>query len=170
MRALGLKWPFIVVLVVILAIQVASSLFFIFNLLADVFLIRVPFIPWEIQELLQILASFGLLSGVLVSVAILALSFRRMQKIEGQIEAAAGQFQTHVDRQFEAWGLTPTERQIALLVIKGFSNSEVAGLRKSSESTVKSHLTSIFRKSGLNSRQQLVASVIEDLIAALSEQ
>ncbi|MBI1220155.1 MAG: helix-turn-helix transcriptional regulator [Rhodobacteraceae bacterium] len=170
MRALGLRWPFLVVLVLVLIIQVASSLFFIFNLLADVFLIRVPFIPWEVQEILQILASFGLLSGVLCSVAILALSFKRMRKIEGQIEAAAGQFQTHIDGQFDAWALTPTERQIALLVIKGFSNSEVASLRKSTESTVKSHLTSIFRKSGLNSRQQLVASVIEDLIAALSEQ
>ena len=74
-----------------------------------------------------------------------------------------------MERQFQAWGLTPSERSVALLVVKGFSNGEIAGMRNSSESTIKSHVTSIFRKSGLTSRQQLVSGVIEDLLAALSQ-
>lgn len=170
MRALGLRWPLLALLAGMLVIQVASSLFFIFNLLSDLFLIQVPFIPWDIQEILQIVSSFGLLTGVLSSAAMLSISVRRMRRASDQIEAATGQFQTHVDRQFDSWSLTPTERHVALLVIKGFSNSEIASLRKSSESTVKSHLTSIFRKSGMNSRQQLVSSVIEDIVAALPQQ
>lgn len=170
MRVLGLRWPFVVLLVLMVLVQVASTLFFLFSLLADVFLWRVPFIPWEIEESLQILASLGLLSGLVCSIVLLALSVKRMRRIEGQIEAVAGQFQAHVERQFDVWALTPTERQVALLVIKGFSNAEIATLRKSSESTVKSHLSAIFRKAGMSSRQQLVAYVIEDLLAALGEE
>lgn len=169
MRVLGLRWPYVVLLVLVLVIQAASGLFFVFSLVADVFLIRVPFIPWEAYEILQILASLGLLCGVLCSIIMLALTVRRSRRIEDQISAVAGEFQSHVERQFQAWGLTPSERSVALLVVKGFSNGEIAGMRNSSESTIKSHVTSIFRKSGLTSRQQLVSGVIEDLLAALSQ-
>lgn len=170
MRSLGLRRPYIVLLILVLVLQAASGLFFVFNLLSDLFLLRLPFIPWQYYEILQIAASLGLLSGVLCAIALLALTVRRERRIKDQIDAVAGQFQTHVDRQFERWDLTPTERHVALMVIKGFSNGEIANLRKSSESTIKSHLTSIFRKSGLSSRQQLVSCIIEDLLAALSNE
>lgn len=170
MRALGLRWPYVLLLVLVLLIQAASGLFFVFGLIADIFLIRVPFIPWEVYEFLQMLASLGLLSGVLVSVALLVVTVRRSRRIDMQIDAMAGQFQAHVETQFDGWDLTPTERQVALLIVKGFSNAEIAGLRKSSESTIKSHISSIFRKSGLSSRQQLVSCVIEDLLDALAHE
>jgi DNA-binding NarL/FixJ family response regulator len=40
-------------------------------------------------------------------------------------------------------------------------------MRGTTESTVKSQLTSTFKKARLTSRQQLVACVIEDLVAAI---
>ncbi|WP_127902263.1 hypothetical protein [Solirhodobacter olei] len=89
-------------LILVLLIQAAGGPFFVFSLVADVFLIRVPFIPWEFYEVLQILASLGLLSGVLCSVLMLALVARRPRRIEDQISAVAGEFQRHVERQFKA--------------------------------------------------------------------
>jgi DNA-binding CsgD family transcriptional regulator len=167
MKAFGLKWPQIVLVLLALAIQVASSIFIVFKLLAEVFLWQAPLIPWELQETLEILSSCGLLFGVLSSIALLYISFKRVNRIEGQLNAAAGQFQTYVERQFDEWALTPTERHVALLVIKGFSNAEIAEMRGTTESTVKSQLTSTFKKARLTSRQQLVACVIEDLVAAI---
>ncbi len=156
-----------VALVGMLALQLTSSLFFLFKLLSDVLLWRAPFIPWEIQELLEVGASISLLLGVATSLVLTLRSARRMRRIEGQLSAASGHFQQHLDRQFAEWALTPTERQVAVMVVKGFSNAEIARFRKTTESTIKSQLSSVFRKAQLNTRQQLVSCVIEDLVSAL---
>lgn len=165
----GLRWPVLLAIGVVLAIQIASAGFFILKIMAELLMIQVAWVPWEVQELLEILSSFGLLFGVISSVVLLMLASRRVTRINDQLQAAAGQFQVYVDRQFDGWQLTPTERHVAILVIKGFSNAEIARLRGTTESTVKSQLTSIFRKAELTSRQQLVACVIEDLVAAIPE-
>jgi len=52
--------------------------------------------------------------------------------------------------------LTDRERQIALAVAEGNSNRQVADLHGISEVTVKSHLSSIFRKLGVKDRVGLV--------------
>jgi DNA-binding CsgD family transcriptional regulator len=157
----------IAVLFVILAIQIAATLFFLARLLSDILLIQLPLLPWQVEEWLEVLSSVAMLSGVLGSVMLLRIAGRRMRRIERQLEATSGQFQRSIDRQFDEWALSPTERHVALLVIKGFSNAEIAHLRGTTESTIKSQLTAIFRKSGLGSRQQLATSVIEDLIASI---
>ena len=166
-KAFGLKWPAIVLVVFILFVQIVSTAFFVFNLLSELFLWHFAFIPWDMQEILEVMSSVGLLLGVCSTVFVLHFNFRRMTKIEDQLNAAAGQFQVYLEQQFGIWALSPTERRVALLVIKGFSNAEIAGLRGTTESTVKSQITAIFRKANLTSRQQLVAFVIEDLVAAV---
>jgi len=52
--------------------------------------------------------------------------------------------------------LTPRENQIAGYVAEGMSNGKIAELLKISEPTVKSHLTSIFKKLHLHDRVALV--------------
>lgn len=164
-----LRWSAVAAIVLVLLIQICSAGFFTLKLAAEVFLWQVPLIPWELQEILELLSSLGLLLGVVSSVVLLMISSRRMIRINDQLSAAAGQFQYYIERQFTAWGLTTTERHVAVLVIKGFSNAEIARLRGTTESTIKSQLTSIFRKADLTSRQQLVACVIEDLVAVIPE-
>lgn len=165
----GLRWPAVAAISFVLLIQIASAAYFILKLLAEVFLWQVTIVPWEVQETLELLSSLGLLFGVFSSVVLLVIASQRVNRINDQLHAAAGQFQVYVDRQFDAWHLTPTEKHVAILVIKGFSNAEIAGLRGTTESTIKSQLTSIFRKADLTSRQQLVSCVIEDLVAVMPE-
>jgi len=69
-----------------------------------------------------------------------------------------------IDRQFVLWKLTAAERDVALLMIKGFSTKEIADLRKTAEKTVRLQVSAIFSKSGLQSRTQLLAYFIEDLL------
>jgi DNA-binding CsgD family transcriptional regulator len=160
-------WP-ILILSLLLAVQMVSAAFFIFRLLADVFVWTSPIIPWELFELLEILASIGMVSGAVSSVLLLRFALRRVQHVEARLQAAAGQVQTYVEAQFVEWGLSKTECDVALLVVKGFSNAEIASYRGTTESTVKSQVSSIFRKSGLTSRQQLVSLVVEDLFEAIT--
>jgi DNA-binding NarL/FixJ family response regulator len=160
--------PLIVILLPLIAIQVASAIYFSLKILSDLFVWQILVIPWEIVEILEILASIGMFFGVISSLILLRKSARQMRHAEQQINAAAGEIHKQILLQFDDWCLTPTERDVALLVIKGFSNNEIASFRNTRESTIKSHITSIFRKSGLNNRQQLITHVIDDLLHAVN--
>ena len=60
-------------------------------------------------------------------------------------------------RQVMRVAFTRRERQVLALVRRGFSNREIADAMYLSESTVKSHLSSAFRKLGVTSRTEAAA-------------
>ena len=92
---------------------------------------------------------------------------KRNTKVERQLDVASGDFQRAVTHHFDQWALTAAERDVALLVIKGLPNAEIARLRGSREGTVKAQTAVIYRKAGVASRAELVSLLIEDLIAGL---
>lgn len=53
--------------------------------------------------------------------------------------------------------LTPREFQVSLLVAEGLTNREVGERLFISATTVRHHLSSVFRKLGINSRFELMA-------------
>jgi DNA-binding CsgD family transcriptional regulator len=69
-----------------------------------------------------------------------------------------------IDRQFAAWGLTLAEREIALLMLKGLSLREIAGVRETSERTVRQQTLAVYRKAGVAGRAELAAFFLEDLL------
>jgi DNA-binding CsgD family transcriptional regulator len=69
-----------------------------------------------------------------------------------------------IDRQFDAWRLTPTEREIALLLLKGYGHKQAAALTGRSERTVRQHAVSVYQKAGLSGRAELAAFFLEDLL------
>ncbi len=68
-----------------------------------------------------------------------------------------------LDVQFEAWGLTLAERDVALLILKGLSHKEVATLRGTSEATVRQQSQAIYRKADLPGKTAFCAYFLEDL-------
>ncbi len=78
-------------------------------------------------------------------------------------EALAG-LGVAIDRQFERWGLSAAEREVALLLLKGLSHKEVAAVRETSERTVRQQALAVYRKAGLSGRAELAAFFLEDLL------
>lgn len=72
---------------------------------------------------------------------------------------------TAIDRQFDDWTMTPAERDVALLILKGFSHKEIASLRSTSERTIRQQAQSVYRKSGLGGKNALSAYFLEDLLS-----
>jgi DNA-binding CsgD family transcriptional regulator len=74
-----------------------------------------------------------------------------------------------IDRQFDAWSLSPAERAVALLLLKGLSHKDVASVRGTSERTAREQALAIYRKAGLAGRAELAAFFLEDLLAPAAE-
>jgi DNA-binding CsgD family transcriptional regulator len=73
--------------------------------------------------------------------------------------------------RLEADGVTPREREIAALVAQGLSNPEIAKALILSPYTVQDHIKSLFEKTGVSSRQELVARIfLEDYTPQLARQ
>lgn len=78
-------------------------------------------------------------------------------------EAALAGFGRAIEEKFRAWGLTPVEREIALLLLKGHSHKEIAFTTRRSERTVRQHAVEVYHKSGLRGRAELAAFFLEDV-------
>lgn len=69
-----------------------------------------------------------------------------------------------IDRQFAAWELTPAERDVALLLLKGYSHKAIAKETRRGPQTVRQHAAVVYRKGDLSGRAELAAFFLEDLM------
>jgi DNA-binding CsgD family transcriptional regulator len=81
---------------------------------------------------------------------------RAVRALEGMGQA--------LDEQFRAWQLTPAERDVALMLLKGHGHKQIAAATGRSERTVRQHAVAVYQKSGLQGRAELAAFFLEDLV------
>jgi len=79
----------------------------------------------------------------------------------------AGELLAVMHDQFARWALSPSEVEVAILLIKGLSMKEIADVRDVKEKTVRHQSTSIYAKSGYAGRHELAAHFIEDLMSQI---
>ena len=156
--------PVMALLVVVVLVQIACALFFVFDMAAGMVGIERDPMSWEMRELIEIGAGVGLLLGVGLGAALLARTVLSHRAIEGQLRKLSGAFAELLDERFGEWGLTRSERDVAWFTIKGLSIADIARLRGTSEGTVKAHSNAIYRKAGVTGRTQLLSLFIEDLM------
>ena len=105
-----------------------------------------PTIPDRVAAVSAVNASAGLLAkpGFLV-----VLEDRSLERLPTA--------RVPLEKQRLLWALTPSEREVALLICEGCSNAEVARRLKKSPLTTKKQLTSIFSKLNVRTRGRLMA-------------
>lgn len=101
----------------------------------------------------------------------LVLARADAERLSGDVERYRAEAQEHlrglgedIDRQFERWALSPAEREVGLLLLKGLSLKEAAEVRSTSERTVRQQALAVYRKAGLAGRAELAAFFLEDLL------
>lgn len=87
----------------------------------------------------------------------------RQKKMSDQIRIASGAFSEILEQHFEDWKLTNSERDVAILAIKGLSIADIASARSTKEGTIKAQCNSIYRKAGVTGRQQLLSLFVGEM-------
>ena len=158
----------LILLWTVVAIQGVSAVVFVWELWTEVLGLRTFQISWFIIEIIQITASIGLVLGLIVTSLFLRASLSEMNEMRRHIDVASGNFQSHVEYYFRKWDLSHSEAAVATYAMKGFSNAEIADLRGTSSSTVKTQMQAIFRKSDLANRQQLISFLVGELLSGVA--
>jgi len=109
-------------------------------------------------------AVIGLILGMVVSATLMVRSLKRQRAAEASLRLASGAFMDVLQERFAEWELTPAEKDVALFSIKGLSTADIAGLRSTSEGTVKAQTNAIYRKAGVSGRPQLLSLFIDELM------
>ena len=152
-------------LYLLFALQLLCALFFLSDIAMSVLGIYPVPLSWSTREVLEIIAALGLVLGVIAGAVALRRSRADLTRAEARLKRLSTDFMTVLGDHFDAWGLTPAERDVALFAIKGLSTQDIATLRNTSEGTVKAQTAAIYRKAGVTGRPQLLSLFIEDLMS-----
>lgn len=86
------------------------------------------------------------------------------QADQSQLRALRQDFDRHMRDRFAQWGLSAAESDVAILTMRGLKISEIALMRHTQDGTIKSQLSSIFRKSGVSTRTEFVARFMDEFL------
>ena len=125
------------------------------------------------------------LSRFIISAVVLALFLnehiaqrRALRELRGQLNKARGQlaqldikskklasqYRVVMQKQFDVWQLSSSEQDVVIGMLKGLSFREIAELRQTREKTVRQQASNVYRKAGVNSRNELAAWFFEDML------
>jgi DNA-binding CsgD family transcriptional regulator len=143
------------------AVLVASALFFAYDIIAD--------LAANDENIAHVLIETVVFLAILTILyrELLGLRKLKVELSDERVKTArlSGELLKVMYNQFTNWDLSPSESEVALLLIKGLSMKEIAEARQVKEKTVRQQATHIYAKSGYSGRHELVAHFIEDLMS-----
>ena len=96
---------------------------------------------------------------------------KKVEKTEQDLELSHSklkeigrEYSIYLHKQFDDWGLTPSEKEVALILLKGLSFKEMAEVRNTKEKTIRQQASTIYRKSHVSGRHEFSAWFFEDML------
>lgn len=132
----------------------------------------------EIHSLAELLAMVMTLSGLIYLIFAARKQWKEQQQLKQSIADLQAKLTASSERlksgkkdfiqlinwQFGEWRLSPSEKEVGMLLLKGMSFSDIANIRNTANKTVRTQATAIYQKSGLKGRNELTARFLEDLL------
>lgn len=133
--------------------------------------------------LLELMILFVATSGLIAIVSRYKLIRKENVRIEGDLRKAksdllvfqektqnlAKNFSQQMNQQFDRWSLSKSEKEVALLLLKGLSAKDIADHREASVKTINQQTSSIYEKSNLHGRSELSAFFLEQILSPTPE-
>jgi DNA-binding CsgD family transcriptional regulator len=148
-------------------VMAACEVFFVVDVLADMFHVEIG-ANWIDHDVIELITTVFLALALAVLGLRIVKLLREHHDVQESVKVASGELLSVIYRRFEEWQLSPSENEIALLLIKGLSAQEIADMRNTRPGTVKSQSSMIYQKAGVRGRSELVAYFVEDLLAGES--
>lgn len=120
--------------------------------------------PSQLHAAVEGMVALALVAGLVLTGIVLRRMLAQIDRQETALAVAHGALMEVIDRQFGVWGLTPAERDVGLMAIKGLDLAEIAAVRGAAQGTVRAQLTRIYAKAGVSGRAQFAAWFVEDLM------
>ena len=142
-------------------VLVAATLFFAFDIIVDLDAKDESWLHLFVESIVFLAIS-----------TVLFQELRRLRQLKAELSEErirtarlSGELLAVMRDQVAQWGLSPSESELALLLIKGLSMKEIAEARQVKEKTIRQQATSVYAKSGYAGRHELAAHFIEDLMS-----
>ena len=146
---------------VFLLVQTLAAVFFVGDVIGD---LRAD--PISGHFIFEAIVTAALVLGILFGAFALRRTIELLRAQDQALAVARGALSDVIERQFQAWALTPAERDVGLLALKGLDVAEIAEMRGAAQGTVRAQLTRIYSKAGVSGRAQFAAFFVEDLLGA----
>lgn len=88
----------------------------------------------------------------------------KLDEYESRTSVLMHEFSQIIQQQFTEWKFTPSEKEVALLLLKGLSLDEIAEVRETKSKTVRQQASSCYKKANVSGRHELAAFFFEDLL------
>lgn len=150
-----------------LAMIVPVAAFLIYDLAVDAFLEGEAETTHFVLESIVFVAVLALLAFDLRNLADLRARLRREKS---RNRALAGEIAAGIEAQMREWKLTPSEKDVAWAIVKGYRFAEIAELRRVKEGTVRLQATAIYGKAGVRGRAEFVAEIVQELLTPIWEE
>jgi DNA-binding CsgD family transcriptional regulator len=147
---------------VIVLLQFIAALYFVYDGVIDLIEQAQKGLNQELA--MECLAALALLGGTVMGSLYIRRMVGELHHKDQALAAARAALADHIALRFEEWKLTPGEGEVALFALKGCNIAEIARLRGAAAGTVRSQLSQIYAKAGVNSQAMLASLFIEDLL------
>ena len=156
-------YPVSLALALLIAVQTMTAVFFVTDVFGDLGdYERQP--SSGLHLTIEAIAAAGPVAAIILECAYIRHLLRRKARLESSLETARGAVHDVIESHFDLWKLTPAERDVASLLVKGLSTARIAALRGSAEGTVKAQLNAIYRKADARNRSDLLSVIIDGLM------
>ena len=91
---------------------------------------------------------------------------RKLRSANKKLSSIQGEIAVAIEQQLVDWVLSPAEKEVAWLMIKGFSFQEIAGFRSVTEKTIHQQAANVYQKAGVGSRHELISGFLEDFVGS----
>ena len=141
-------------------VLVFASIFFLYDIISD----YLENVDNNIHILIELIIFIGISIALFLEIK-QVIQLRKNVELERlKVARLSGELFRVINIQFSEWGLTDTEKEIALFLIKGLSMKEIADIRNVKEKTIRQQSMGLYAKSGYTGRHELASHFIEDLL------
>lgn len=144
---------------IFLVVQSLGTVFFVGDVIGD---LRKD--PASLHFIFEAIVTSALVLGILFGAFALRRTIELLRAQDQALDVARGALGAVIEAQFRSWVLTPAERDVAFLALKGLDVAEIADMRNAAQGTVRAQLTRIYSKAGVSGRAQFAAFFVEDLL------